>query len=371
MGLPFSSKPDHSPLLQPAIEGDSVLIKTLVGRHIASYVNDESITTKYDPKLQEYVNMTDAEGNTPLLGAIFGGHVYVVKFLLDQCGADLFKKNKIGCSSIWVAAGYGHNDLLKYLISYCFDVLYENGEVVDAGDTRTCTDRTSAAKLLSVENNTGDSPFLAAVSRGHTEAARIIFEEMEKYVGKEACLKLLCSQNKAGDTPLSVVVGSGYDGPLLDFLLEKQTLIGIKSDNFNGPLYTTNSKGLSPLMIACERNYDKIVQVLIQHGAIFDKDSKGRNPLAIAAFCGCTEVVQYLLTLDIGKSQLNESDNHKCTPLWLAARTGNAKMVKLLVEAGADLTVKNVDDMTAQEVALKYKKDNVIEYFMKYADLNC
>jgi ankyrin repeat protein len=66
-------------------------------------------------------------------------------------------------------------------------------------------------------------------------------------------------------------------------------------------------------------------------------------------------------------SLLNDVDNNGCTPLWLAARTGNLSMVKLLVDAGADATKKNKDDMSPLDVAVKFKKDAVGEFLSQMA----
>ena len=102
---------------------------------------------------------------------------------------------------------------------------------------------------------------------------------------------------------------------------------------------------------------------------------KGRSPLAVAAFCGCNDVVGFLLrrgiALDSSSNSslnLNEVDNNECTPLWLAARTGNLSMVKLLVDAGADASMKNIDGMTPLDVAIKFKKEKVVEFLSRMAD---
>jgi len=90
----------------------------------------------------------------------------------------------------------------------------------------------------------------------------------------------------------------------------------------------------------------------------------GRGPLAVASFCGCDDVVDYLLNrTDPSTLGLNCVDDNECTPLWLAARTGNVTMVKVLVEAGADATITDKDGLSPQDVASKFKKDKVEEYF--------
>jgi ankyrin repeat protein len=60
---------------------------------------------------------------------------------------------------------------------------------------------------------------------------------------------------------------------------------------------------------------------------------------------------------------LNKSDDAGSTPLWLACRTGNLKMVELLIEAGADETIADNEGLAPKDVASKYKKVKVDEYF--------
>jgi ankyrin repeat protein len=125
-----------------------------------------------------------------------------------------------------------------------------------------------------------------------------------------------------------------------------------------------NNIGLSPLIVACERNLPSTVELLLNYGADINiRDGTGRSPLAVAAFCGCNDVVDFLLVLSSSSSSLmNVVDDNGCTPLWLAARTGNLSMVKRLVDAGADASIKSNDEMAPLDVAIKFKKERVVEF---------
>ena len=80
------------------------------------------------------------------------------------------------------------------------------------------------------------------------------------------------------------------------------------------------------------------------------------------------DVVEYLLNETDAKSVLlNESDDNGCTPIWLAARTGNLSMVETLITAGADATITNNEGLSPQDVAVKFKKDKVEQYFVQRA----
>ena len=366
MGLKFSKSAKNSSLVQPAISGNDELIKSLIGRHIASYINSEVCNSKFDPRLQSYVNATDAEGNTPLIGAVYGGHLEIVSFLIEKCGADMTIKNDVGCSPIWVAAGYSKLAILEYLIDSLFKKEDRNARNI--------------CNILSEKNNSGDSPFLAAVSKGYIDILKLLFNSMDKLNIDESDIvnsykwNLLCEKNKASDTPLSVAVGAGCDCnmELLKFLLdqEESCIVGIEKNNeknliIGRPLNAKNSKGLTPILVACERNNVAVLEELRKRGPIFTEDSNGRSPLAIASFCGCVEVTQYLLSIEAGKEMLDHKDNNGCTAVWLAARTGNLVILKLLVDAGADLSLDGIDGLSVMDVAKKYKKGGIVDYLVQ------
>ena len=337
MGNVFTSTKATAPLLQPAIAGEIDQIKALVGQHIAS------TSLKSKEALASYVNQTDKDGNTAIIGAAFSGHLEIVKFLLEDCHADIDLKNNIGCSALWIAAGYGHVHILEYLIQRVM-----NGEESSL----------DLVKVFSEGNSSGDTPLLAAVSKGHVKVVEIILSSMQD----DAWAILTCT-NKTGDTPLSVAVGAGYEGPLLNLLIDCEEKFGNDKEE-SRPLHSKNAMGLTPLLVASERNFTNVAKELISRGAdISMTDEKGRTPLAIASFCGCMDVMEYLLSNDDVKKLLDARDASGCTPLWLAARTGNLKMVRCLVDAGADASLENNDGLSPEAAAVKYQKKAVIDFF--------
>ncbi|GFH61073.1 hypothetical protein CTEN210_17549 [Chaetoceros tenuissimus] len=338
MGNYLTTKSEPAPLLQPAIEGNLAKIKELVGHHIAA------TSLKSNDELANFVNDADEEGNSALIGAAFSGHLDICKFLIEDCHADVLQKNKIGCSPLWIACGYGHVDIVEYLVTYM-------------NDSRNNLN-VSAAFLEG--NSTGDLPLLAAAFKGHVK----VIEKALEILNDADVWDILISKNNSGDTLLHVVVSSGYEGPLLELLLESEQRLFDSNDFNERPLTMKNKAGLTPLLVACERNFVNIVKELIQRGAdLQTSDENERRPLAIASFCGCMDVMEYLLTLDESKKAIDATEKNGCTALWLAARTGNDKMVKVLIDAGADASIRNNEGMTPQDTAEKYKKEKVVEYF--------
>lgn len=439
----------NAPLLAPSTDGDLDEVKRLIGVYIAdpSTFEDESGGGNYLPS---FINeMDDSSNNAAIHGATYSGRLNVVRFLVECCAlhrgardADevpvttveddetmvvaasstsktaivdlLTLKNGLGCAPLWLAAGYDRISCLEYILcklGHC--------------------DMLLLSLLQEGANNVGDTPLLAAASKGNVSVCDIIFQSIEEWYSRRrygrGCedgdggtnndddnnnkidcrrmkARVLRLANHAGDTPLQVAVASGHV-ELVTMLLkvDKSNNIMCHHDNneittqdtatttsggveeimddecllSNSIINVKNEKGLSPLIVACERNYVEIVKLLLNHNNNTDtniRDTNGRSCLAVASFCGCIDVVTYLLEEDERErgveeitaatttSLINAIDNHGRTPVWLAARTGNLAMTQLLVNAGADVTLSDNDIVTPLDVAVKYKKERVIEY---------
>lgn len=349
MGQPFSSSsgPSAESLLAASMEGDIDKVKSLLGQLIADSENRSSLAS--------CVNKTDPSGNAAIHGAVFGGHLKVLEFLCS-CGADLLMKNSLGCSPLWIAAGY---DKIN-----CLELLAERLD--SAGKWE---------QALMHTNTSGDTPFLAACSKGNIATCKSLLSLVEKNSKDvtsdeswEMKRTMIRAANNGGDTPLKVAVGAGHV-EVVSFLLQVDDEICKKiesNDSQSRCINTKNNAGLTPLIVACERNNVDIVKILMEEQVGADVktcDSKARSPLAVASFCGCKDVVEYLLSNQTSAELINEVDENGCTPLWLAARTGDLAMVELLIDAGADATIKNSEGLSPEEVAVKFKKEKVEQYF--------
>jgi len=405
-------------LLQPAMKGDLDTIKDLIHKHIlATATVSEEVDKSLDKfkdkqnerKIQSFVNLTDLQNNTPLHGAVFSGHFAIVQYLIEECKATFYTsssslslKNALGCTPVWIAAGYDQYDILQYLIQTVQAKEEENKQkyLID---------------MLCDSNKKGDSPLLASVSKNYLKICQLILQSVKDVSSSSSgdattstttdkkdrsVYDLLCQANKSGDTPLSVCVSCGYDGELFKLLLDWEEREYVQEEELQKrrPLNTKNSNGLTPLLVACERNFATIVQELIYRGGIqllTICDNNGRSPLAIGVFCGCVDVVKMIFSILLKDDEtdtssnttkkmketiLNQKDNNGCTPLWLASRTGNVTMVEMLIreeqkKEEMNNTVLNsinvrddYDKLTPEEVAVKYKKDKVVDWFCRYRE---
>ena len=345
MGV-LSSKPARPHLLRPCMDGDLAEAKRLVGRCISDGLDAKSFADAADP----------AGNGTAVHGAVFGGHLEVLRFLAETCKADVGLANGLGCTPLWVAAGYGRTECLDYLV----DWLEMEGRL--------------RAELVRA-NGSGDSPFLAAAHGGHLEACRRLLSAAERAAGESdddaVKARMLRGANKRGDTPLCVAVAAGHGEEMVKFLLEEDGVLPaegiVDSSSGNGDLSQRSvnrkqSTGLSPVTIAAERDAPDTLRLLLDHGGDINiTDGKGRNALSLASFCGHVDTLNYLLGLEAGRGLLDARDDKGCTPLWLAARTGNVKIVRILLEAGADPTIGDDEGTTPAGVAEKFDKKEVLD----------
>jgi ankyrin repeat protein len=64
-------------------------------------------------------------GEKPLRWAVQGGHLKIIKRLIDK-GADPTEPDSEGMTPLDVAAGEGHKNIVKYLLKYGVDVNQES-----------------------------------------------------------------------------------------------------------------------------------------------------------------------------------------------------------------------------------------------------
>jgi hypothetical protein len=111
-----------------------------------------------------------------------------------------------------------------------------------------------------------------------------------------------------------------------------------------------NAADESPLMLTALKGETELCQRMIRKGA--DVNKPGWAPLHYAATSGHLAVMRLLLD---EHAYIDAASPNNTTPLMMAAHYGTPEAVKLLLEAGADATLRNDLGLTAIDFAHRGK----------------
>lgn len=117
-----------------------------------------------------------------------------------------------------------------------------------------------------------------------------------------------------------------------------------------------NAADESPLMMAALKGHTELVRRLIARDA--DVNKPGWAPLHYAATGGHLDIRRQLLE---AHAFIDAESPNGTTPLMMAAFYGTPEAVKLLIEAGADIGMRNQKGMTALDFAQRAERQNSIE----------
>jgi uncharacterized protein len=124
-----------------------------------------------------------------------------------------------------------------------------------------------------------------------------------------------------------------------------QALVESKAD-----LEVRDWQGKTPLMLAADAGYFDLAQVLVANGAVInavEDPSLGKIP-------------DFLKNMASSIAKIAENSERK-TALLYATEKGHAEIVKLLLDAGADVGITGKDDRTALQIAIQEGYTEIIE----------
>lgn len=284
--------------------------------------------------------------------------IEILKLMLDN-GADINIQNDQGGVLHWAI---GNQSIVELLLSHHPDV--------------------------NAKNNQGYTPLHKAVSSKNEELVSILLEHGADVNAKD----------NRNSTPLHRAVSYGHKGLVLT-LIKHGADVNIKNiDNMT----SLQEYLLNQSCFRVKKNIDcEIVQLLIDHGAEFNfeiTDNMGKTCLQNAIENNQIEILQLMLengadirvqtkqggvlhwavgrqtsiptfefVLSLG-SDINMKDNAGNTPLHRAVACHRKDIIQVLLENGADISIKNNRNMTALEWA-KYLFETGGKYKQEYPEV--
>jgi ankyrin repeat protein len=114
--------------------------------------------------------------------------------------------------------------------------------------------------------------------------------------------------------------------------------------------------GDTALMVAAYKGNKPAVEALLTKGV--EVNQPGWTALHYAAASGNNDIVTMLLEKS---AYIDAESPNKTTPIMMAARSGHILTVKLLLDEGADVSLKNEQGMTALDFAKKFNHTDIVE----------
>jgi ankyrin repeat protein len=149
-----------------------------------------------------------------------------------------------------------------------------------------------------------------------------------------------------GELMLNLAIRDKSDAVVTYLLANKATDVDI-----------SNKVGETPLMMASIEGNLALVKTLVEQNKA-QINHIGWTPLHYASSTGKLEVAQYLIT---NGSIIDSMSPSNTTPLMMATLGGNEELIKLLLDKGADLKLRNDQGLTAIDIAYIYEKPWIAE----------
>lgn len=120
-----------------------------------------------------------------------------------------------------------------------------------------------------------------------------------------------------------------------------------------------NAKDESPLMMAALRGNLDAARTLIARDA--DVNKTGWTPLHYAASSGASDAQAMVALLLEHSAYIDAASPNGTTPLMMAAQYGEIDVARLLLQEGADPTIRNQQGLTALDFARKAERDGLAQ----------
>ena len=253
------------------------------------------------------INMKTKKLWTPLHLATENGFIEIARILLRN-GADINAKTNFGSTPLAYAAEYNHLEIAKILIQYKAD--------------------------LDEPNIVRYTPMHLAAENGNDEIIRILFKNGANIEAK----------NNAKMTPIfNAINGKHFETvkTLISLGANIKAKNAIQETTLTWAVLNWVNRGFEE-----KESSLKIINLLMENGATLqDLTYRDLSPLHVAAKLGCVDFAKILI--QNSENVNNKMNRDQNSPLMEALKSGDRfttqkyEMIKLLVQNGATLDIKN------------------------------
>lgn len=365
------------------------------GSHrVLEFIISNCMKHRYRPEI--ILSFLDEENSTPLHAAIDGGHLSVVKVLLQHGAKPDITKDQQPPPFI-LASSQGKLDMMKVMVEL------GNKDVVFCRDAfgqtalHRCVHSLNCAEImcflvdneaeLDAVDNKGRTPLMTAITAGSLAGVKLLlsrgastcitdnqgFNSLHHAVTcnrkliTQHLLELPCASDlvtrvdRSSLSPIHHALKAGQSTLIaMMATVIKNQLKNIKDCNGNNYLHLaansgdakalsilleipecqkllneTNNYGGTPLHLAAANGHLRSTELLLAHGAMIHKCHYGHTPFMFACYRGqrCTAKMVF----ESHPYQLNWTDDRNDTPLHVAVESGNPQMITYLLDIGAQL----------------------------------
>jgi ankyrin repeat protein len=251
------------------------------------------------------LEVRDAEGNTPFMEAAMAGYPASMERLAEH-GADPLTRNIRGDTPLHIAVAVERSDMVNLLLLW--------GASIHARNAR------------------GETSFQIALRFSPRMVSTLLTKDRINLPDDFGYSALhIAVQEKSSAATINIILGQG------------------------GRLSAVDSSGRTPLRLAADENSWELAKALADAGSDpFSVAGDGKTPADIALSRG-KEGIQALFS---GKG-IRAKDPSGNTILHYAARKGNTEIISLLLELGANKTIKNIAAESPADIAQRWNRREI------------
>ena len=335
-----------SPAREWIINANTLIASDGLGNSILHYAAEWNLNSAIPLIIRAglSVETLNATGQTPVFMAIRTDSISTIR-IFTEFNANINARDNQGNSALHAAVRWNAVNSAAFLITSGIDInahsLNGNTALHDAvalgmPDIQSLLIQRGAN--LEVRNIDGNTPLMEAVRT-------VMIPSVEKLLSSGADAS---TRNTRGDTPLHIAV-SIDNQTLVNMLLQKGTSIHARNTRNRTPFQTSISVS------------QQMVTSLLSGGRINVPDDMGNSILHIAVQERASEsVLRSIIALG---GRINAVDSNGKTPLRAAIDMEAWALVKLLADAGADPFIEAADNKTPSEISFIKGNDCITALF--------